>query len=394
MRRTTSLYLDAVRWFAASIVLLSHVSYGGLTGGQLQFLSGFGIQAVDIFFVLSGFVVAHTYVTRETGPRSYAVNRAVRIYSVALPAIILTVLFDRLGLMQNPAVYADDPYQPLNLGLVLRTVLFLGESWNAHRFPGSDGPYWSLSFEVWYYVGFGVFVFFPARWRWVGAAAVAAIVGPKIALMFPVWLMGVATYRLCGRRRITRRLGWFLLVAPLPAYMALQCVTIAGPQPFMPLAGWASMMSIGHNYILGALFSIHLLGFNTVSDAFTSGLERIAKPIRWIAGTTFSIYLVHLPTMFLLAAISPFARGSAANAGFLVAGAVATCLVFAALFERPKDFWRRACLIMLTQLCPHQRLVFAWNARAGIYAALSSPRATALARRQMAGAPAFVPAGI
>jgi peptidoglycan/LPS O-acetylase OafA/YrhL len=73
----------------------------------------------------------------------------------------------------------------------------LGEQWNAHRFPGSNSPYWSLGFEVWYYIAFGGFVFSPHRWRWIVVSIVLVFIGPKVTLMFPVWLMGVATYRVC-----------------------------------------------------------------------------------------------------------------------------------------------------------------------------------------------------
>ena len=64
-----------------------------------------------------------------------------------MPALLLTAAVDAIGLAHDRSIY-EAGYQPFTPGLVLRSVLFLGEQWNSHRFPGSDGPYWSLGFEA------------------------------------------------------------------------------------------------------------------------------------------------------------------------------------------------------------------------------------------------------
>lgn len=113
MNRATSLYLDVVRPVAALVVLLSHV------GDQLSFLASAGVQAVDVFFVLSGFVIAHVSASRERDPRVYFISRAARIYSVAIPTLILTVILDSIGLQENAAAYLG-PFQPLAPGVLTR----------------------------------------------------------------------------------------------------------------------------------------------------------------------------------------------------------------------------------------------------------------------------------
>jgi peptidoglycan/LPS O-acetylase OafA/YrhL len=170
------------------------------------------VQAVDVFFVLSGFVIAHVTANRERDARSYFVSRATRIYSVAIPAIVVTAILDPIGLSADPTIY-EAAYQPLAPGLLFRSVFFLGEQWNSHRFPGSDGPYWSLGFEVWYYITFGIFLFSPPRWRWLASIAVLTFIGPKVAILFPVWLMGVSVYRTNAALKLSRQTGWLLLVA-------------------------------------------------------------------------------------------------------------------------------------------------------------------------------------
>ena len=76
MNRPTSLYLDIVRLGAALVVLLSHVSFPAIGGGQLGLFHRTGTQAVDVFFVLSGFVIAYVTSTREQDVWSYGVSRA------------------------------------------------------------------------------------------------------------------------------------------------------------------------------------------------------------------------------------------------------------------------------------------------------------------------------
>jgi peptidoglycan/LPS O-acetylase OafA/YrhL len=348
MNRTTSIYLDVVRPMAALIVLLSHVSYQGLSGGQAAFLSGAGIQAVDVFFVLSGFVIAHVRATREHDARIYFISRAARIYSVAIPALIVTAIADTIGLSIDAATYSG-PYQALSPGLLTRCLSFTGEHWNAHRFPGSNGPYWSLGFEVWYYVVFGVFLFSPRRWRWGAALGVLIFIGPKVTLMLTTWLMGVGAYYVCKSQRLSSVTGWIFLTVPLVVLAGYQLIPHSQLQPFTNISlQQERLISTFQDYLLAALFSIHLVGFSAVSTNFAPLLEQHAQSIRWIAGATFSIYLVHLPIMHLLAAIFPWPKSSPWMLLLLVSGTLVLCLVFAELTERRKDAWRRQIVSILS----------------------------------------------
>ena len=334
------MYLDIVRPVAALLVLLSHVSFQGLSGGQLLLFSGVGTQAVDVFFVLSGFVIAHLCTTRKQDARTYLIGRAARIYSVALPALFLTAATDAIGIRISPATY-DGPFQALGPGLLVRCVSFLGEHWNAHRFPGSNSPYWSLGFEVWYYVAFGAFVFCPGRWRWIAAATVLVFIGPKVALMFPAWLLGVATYHVCAARRLSPTVGWLLFTAPLILLAGYQMMPPSPSAQFMPVSlDIDRLVSTGRDYFVAAAFAVHLIGFTVVSETFAPWLEPHARHIRWIAGATFSVYLAHLPVMHLLSAISPWPKSSPWTVLMLLTLTPAACLAFAEISERRKDAWR------------------------------------------------------
>jgi peptidoglycan/LPS O-acetylase OafA/YrhL len=341
MNRPTSLYLDLIRPLAAILVLFSHV--GSLTDGNFQFFSAGGVQAVDIFFVLSGFVIAHVYGTKEKDVRSYSISRADRIYSVVVPALILTAVADAIGTKLDPDKYQTWVHEEaLAPKLVIRSLLFLGEQWNSHRIPGTNGPYWSLGYEVWYYIAFGAFVFSPSGWRWLGGLMVLLFIGPKVVLMFPMWLMGVAAYRICKTRMLPKPFGWLSLTASLALFTAYQLLPIPLVQQFYNVNDSLRLIGLAQHYFIAAFFAAHLIGFSTVSEVFGPTLDRCASAIRWIAGSTFSIYLAHLPIMRLLTASSPWPHHSMATLILLLTITPLLCFLFAEVSERRKELWRKS----------------------------------------------------
>ena len=209
MSRTLSVYLDVVRFTAALVVFLGHAAGG--TGGRLFWqLYILGFDAVTIFFVLSGFVIAHVAHTSEHSPRHFFTNRAARIYSVAVPAVVLTAGLDYLGSIINPsfAWYGKMHAQLLPTWLP-SALTFTNEVWNVDVPIGSNIPYWSLGFEVWYYVLFGCALFAPRGWAILSCLIMALFLGPGIIVLFPMWLAGAAIYLVIGRiSRAHEGFGW------------------------------------------------------------------------------------------------------------------------------------------------------------------------------------------
>src|SRR6185312_14830921 len=54
---------------------------------------------------LAGFVIAFVASTSETTPSSYVFARLSRLWSVVIPALALTVIFDYAGSRWNPRIY-------------------------------------------------------------------------------------------------------------------------------------------------------------------------------------------------------------------------------------------------------------------------------------------------
>ena len=82
--------LDGIRGIAAIAVMLFHL-FPQLPGGVI----GHGYLAVDLFFLLSGFVIAHNYdgkIARGLSLGRFAAIRAIRLYPLAIAAIVAAAL--------------------------------------------------------------------------------------------------------------------------------------------------------------------------------------------------------------------------------------------------------------------------------------------------------------
>jgi peptidoglycan/LPS O-acetylase OafA/YrhL len=65
------------------------------------------------------------------------------------------------------------------------------------------------------------------------------------------------------------------------------------------------------------------------------------RPIRFMAGTTFSIYLFHYPIMVAIASTWPDAKDSWGYRLLLIGGTFSAAFLLAQATERRKDIWAR-----------------------------------------------------
>lgn len=348
MTRQTSIYLDLVRFSAAMIVFVGHLSGVRFSGGMFWQFGAYMDEAVTIFFVLSGLVIAYVIDTREDDAGSYAVARAARIYSVAVPAILLTVVLDSLGMALRPELYnADWGFSAGNYWRdVIGGVFFVNQLWFMDRTVGSMLPYWSLNFEVWYYALFGVLVFAPKRWAIPVVLGMLVFLGPRIASLWPLWLLGVATYHALVRIHVPQVLGWVFCLGPLLVYCAYDLLSRhAGAQD--SLEGLLDLRRLSHDYFVGLLFALHLYGFNLISHRFGGILARWQGTIRWVAGATFSIYLLHVPIAQFLTTLTPWPPFAWQTRLVMFGGTLLLIFAIAEVTERRKEPWRRGFAALL-----------------------------------------------
>ncbi len=355
MNKVTSIYLDFLRLMTAMVVFLMHASYPRFTGGlpMLGNLKYLGNDGVMVFFVLSGFVIAYVTDRKESRVVDYGLSRLARLYSVALPAVVLTIILDYIGSSISYNVYdgwwfeCDNP-----IWRITANLLFINELWFSSVRLFSNGPFWSLGYEFWYYVIFGAAFYFEGRKRVFFVLAAMLLVGPKIVLLFPVWLLGVGAYRITIAATVGEALGWLLFAGSIAGYAAFQ--TIDGPRALLAWSTanldfgffgtgqkWSFAASFLNSYVVGILAAAHFIGFAAVSHRFTRILLPISGHIHYCAGFTFSIYLFHYPLLqFLTAATAGMADRGGRNA-VIVFGTLAVVHALGTVTEKRKTEFKR-----------------------------------------------------
>lgn len=342
MRPELSLYLDVVRFVAALVVFIAHFTLQRFSGGFLWPLNALGHEAVTVFFVLSGFVIAYATDGREKTLRDYTLNRCARMYSVVLPALVLTLLLDAAGRHWNPAPYGATPADPWAMAWHLLSGLsFTNELWTLSVPQGSNTAYWSLGYEVPFYAIFGVALYTPARWRAAAVGLAVLVVGPSIAIALPVWLAGVAAYRFTRRGGLTPQQGVLVFLAASVAWGVYELIALKWGRPLLDATALFKRKEIIQDYIVCALFTAQLIGFHAAAPALGGWLLPHARTIRWLAGATFTLYLCHMPVAQFLAAISPWPLADPRSRIWVFAGTLLAIFAIAEFTERRKPAWRR-----------------------------------------------------
>jgi peptidoglycan/LPS O-acetylase OafA/YrhL len=325
------------------VVFLSHAGTQRISGGLGHQFTLWGEAAVDVFFVVSGFVIAHAASGRSA--RDYATARVARLASVVLPCLAVGWVLDLAAPPLGPEVYAAEPRfeGPVGGWQLLSSLLFLDHVWFRAVQPGSNLPFWSLCFEAFYYLAFGLALFLQRPWNWPGAAVVLLAAGPKIALLAPLWALGVACRSICAAGGLPRSAGWILLAAPLVLVLVLWEPGERSCFPFMPFTGEAGCLAdLGHDYVVGVLFALQILGVHALAPVLEPWLRPIARPVAWLAGASFTFYLLHYPLLHALAAASPWAASHWGTRALVFLVPPLAALALAAVTERRRAAWRRA----------------------------------------------------
>jgi peptidoglycan/LPS O-acetylase OafA/YrhL len=335
-------------------VYIGHVGSRHIGGGPGWQLTRYGAPAVVVFFVLSGFVIGYVSDQREHSGREYAVARAARLYSVVIPALVLTAVLDHIGASAAPTLYAAWP-SLLGAGAWSTPVslLFLNEVWGAHILPGSNGAYWSLSYEAAYYVMFGAAFYLRGRVRLLVLLGAALLVGPRILALLPVWLIGLGAYHICARRSFSVRAGWLMFSGSILAAVAADWWA----RQYGVLSSFSALFvhgpaEIAQDYVLAAVFAANLIGFDAVGSAVSGSLRRIAPAIRWFARSTFALYLMHVPLILCVRALLHSIEGSVIFTAAVMIVPFTAAVALAQVTESRKDLWRQA---ILWALHPGQR---------------------------------------
>lgn len=301
MQKEFSVYLDLVRFMAAMVVFLGHAA-GNLTGGFLWQLNGYLHAAVMVFFVLSGYVIAFVVDTKEHSMTDYQIARVSRLASVVVPALVVTLMFDSIGMKIDNEWYVGGPWPVPNTEFVnyFLSLFLIQNLWGWNFNPGINVPFWSLSFEWMFYLLFACAYFLKGNTRVISLLLIAALSGPDILSYMSIWLLGIAAYRITGRSVDNKRQKRF--AQPLSAVISLLSglvlvfftptlyQTISWTPPWM-----ITQRNFGADALCALLFFIHLTTAGVLVSWLKTPLNGLSFWIRRCAAVTFSLYLFHRP---------------------------------------------------------------------------------------------------
>ncbi len=345
-----------------SAILVDHTSLSASSWTQKLFYlsTGFGHQAVMVFFVLSGLFVGGAVLrNRDTfNWQKYAIARLSRLWVVLIPALLVTALVDCWLSRHAPDVLAGSHRALWNSGpspgeaysaslsTGLLNLLFL-QTIVAPVF-GTNGPLWSLANEFWYYVLLPLCALaIGGRANGEPLARVTRFTTGLLALAvlfwlpagvregYFIWLLGLIIYRFSGQlrpaaARATTAVGLLLFGA------ALVYSKVGSTQ-----SGWG----VPADFVVGGTFCLLCIGLvNLRSEAVPRSLARWAHAS---SEFSYSLYLLHFPLVLFIATrfygtakLPPDAQGLLQFGLWLLVLLLLGAL-FWYLFERRTDAIRR-----------------------------------------------------
>jgi len=307
--------LTGLRLVAAVWVVGYH--FWAVTPGQqwlpvtqhIEPLLRFGWLGVDLFFVLSGFVLCHSYVhTMGRRPRlrltlSFYRNRLSRVWPLW---VVVTVGFTAWLVLKHLTVggsHYHAVHQPHLGPWQLLQDLAMVQLWARPSFSGSSivAPGWSLSAEWAAYVAFPVLVLVLYRLRrWPAAVLGAAAVLVVAPYAYQAETAGVDfawawVYRIGGAfvagaltslwvQKLSGR-AWARRVAPAVAAGVLVAIVV--------ICWWAAIQQKSA-VVAAPLFPV-LIGALALSGDGQGPARLLSKPLMVTGGRiSFALYLVHL----------------------------------------------------------------------------------------------------
>lgn len=359
--------LTGLRFCAASGVVLCH--YAGVLGWPraLGFITDFFGSFVALFFVLSGFVLTHTYGDRLDGQSapgtmgSYLVARVARVipvYWLCLFGMLGLYMVGGFDLSQGGPQDYEGKTSSFLLNFLALQAWFpdfsIQQYWNA--------PGWSISAEIFFYLCFPLLL----RWRWLdGSRRSFVILWAAMAVFLAGYFWGCFTHWADdpGRLRI-----WVAYAARCPLF-GLYCFILgihlararqrltAGARAQLSgraLAGWSTMVlvasllvSIQKRIYAGAFYVEISVVYLVYTPYFYSLILFLLGSSGWmvrflsrpgmvlLGDASYAFYLLHWLPLSLLLSGPAFLRGSQVAAQGVILGLIAISVVLFRGFEDP-----------------------------------------------------------
>jgi peptidoglycan/LPS O-acetylase OafA/YrhL len=317
-------WLDYARFLAAFIVMAFHYLANGprhgKTGAATDFgligqVAEYGYLGVDLFFIISGFVIFWSAIGRPAD--RFAVSRASRLWMTFAVCMTFTAVIETLT--------RTDPVTPLRY-LVNLTMI---PDWLGQK--SVDGVYWTLAVEIAFYGAVFLAIVLGLTRRpalliagWVGVMVAARIAGmifgfePPMLLggYFPLFASGCILALL--RQDGAPRWLWLVLLANLPLVALLVHHAAVGYKDdggVIPMVAVAIVLAFHLPFILLRKTSLRLPMARAIGDL------------------TYPLYLLHAGVGYLAIAALPVNKWLAVT--IVMAGAILLAHLVNRFVERP-----------------------------------------------------------
>lgn len=302
--------LDGLRAIAVIAVFLYHATYGFCSGGFL---------GVDLFFVLSGFLITSLLLIeyKNTGTldiKRFYIRRALRLLPALICMIILSGLVWEITKGKSPLSFVE----------AASSVLFYYSNFIGNDYLGPFGHAWSLAIEEHFYFVWPLILFFVLPrmqeqkliWLPLGLACLVAIV--RAALMYVVGPNVLDYYFWTITRIDTILIGAALAVLLLPANCEHDSKRFSFVDFLRYLQRWkvCDLILIGSGILLffnnKLNYAWYFGGFDVFAVAAAvligscyTGIYPRAVVLSsaffvWIGNRSYGIYLYHFPIIMAL----------------------------------------------------------------------------------------------
>jgi peptidoglycan/LPS O-acetylase OafA/YrhL len=296
--------LDGCRGLCAVLVAWHHFQASGYILGS-EFVRG-SYLFVDFFFVLSGFVITHSYAGRMQGwghMRRFMEKRILRLWPVHVITLLGMVLLEAAEMIVSQGRAAGGAaFQEPNTLLSLVPNILLVQALGFFSTLGWNIPSWSISVEMATYVVFMAIAVLCRGWESLAACGIV-VFSMMVLLASSSKYMNVTydygLYRcLMGffvgslLYRLHRRHSLSLAAHPCIA-TALELLLAATVVIFVAKAG--------HNWFAlaaPALFAVVILVF--VQEAGTVSRWLRLRPMVTLGTLSYAFYMVHYPIFIAL----------------------------------------------------------------------------------------------
>ncbi len=292
--------IDGLRALAVIPVILFHINNEILPGGYI---------GVDIFFVISGFLITSIILNEyERGMFSFSnfwMRRIMRILPVLITVVFVTLISGRIIL------YGPDINNLGNQGIAallsfanISHWLLAGDYWG---FAAESSPLlhtWSLSVEEQFYLFFPLFMIIALKYfhRWVGLLFIIFTLLSVVIFLVGTQMSPAATFYLFPTRAWELGAGAILSIMFFKKHLQFKSNNILAMVGFLLII--LSYFFIGDKGGISPFLVIPVLGAVLII-AFAKDPNSIinkilsAKPIVYIGKISYSLYLWHWPILVL-----------------------------------------------------------------------------------------------